>query len=94
MVHLNLNFVAGSGIGEVIRNLLKYEHSYGYVAELVCNVGDNSKIETVKPAQVFSDLNRKRTPIPYSYGLLPPIFGRTAASRILLCPRTSLVLES
>jgi len=79
IVHLNLNFAAGSGIGEVIRNLLKYEHFYGHVAELICDVADNSMIESVKPAQVFSDLKRKRTPIPYSYGLLPPTFGRIAA---------------
>ena len=79
IVHLNHTFVAGSGIDEVIRNLLKYEHFYGHIAELVCNVADNSMIESVKPAQVFSDLNRKRALIPYSYGFLPSALGRIAA---------------
>jgi len=79
IVHLNHTFVAGSGIDEVIRNLLKYEHLRGHTAELVCNVAENSMIESVKPAQVFSDPNRKRRLIPYSYGLLPSILGRIAA---------------
>ena len=79
VVHLNHSFVVGSGIDEVIRNLMKYAHSHGHFAELVCTVADSSMIESVKPAQVFGDLNRKRTLIPHSYGLLPSTLGRIAA---------------
>lgn len=83
ILHLHPTFCVGSGIDEVVRNLMKQTSTLGFESELACFRADNVMIDDVKPSQVI--LCKRTKPVVIldnTFGLFPALFGKILANKM------------
>lgn len=82
VLHLHLTFCSGSGIDEVIRNLMKQTFFFGFNCELACFHAEDIMIEDVKPSKVTIYPHPKYvTLLNSSFGLFPLPLGKILAAQ-------------
>ena len=80
-LHLHPTFCVGSGIDEVIRNLIKQTSSLGFENEMACFHAENAMIEDVKPSKVRVYSRSKYLAfLDNSFGLFPVMFAKILAN--------------